>query len=91
MPRQLMLNEILVNPSVEPEDELRLSRQAMRIYKMFRFFGKVSNVMMADVAKQYNARIYEIRKALEPFGRTVKLVEKHPNGLNFYKIANLEN
>lgn len=27
---QMQLAEILVNPSVEPEDELRLSRQALK-------------------------------------------------------------
>jgi len=31
--RQMLLSEVPVNPSVEPEDELRLSAQALDIYK----------------------------------------------------------
>ena len=35
--RQMMLAEVPVNPSVKPEDELRLSRQALEVYKMLRW------------------------------------------------------
>lgn len=88
---QMKLAEILVNPSVEPEDELRLSRQAMIIYR--RLCNKVlpppSNVELMDLShsRNFTARLSEVRQALQDkYGVTVKIVKKAKDGVNFYAI-----
>lgn len=89
--RQMLLTEILLNPSVAEEDELRLSRQNMRIYRRLcnKFLGPPSNVELAEMALKYTSRISDIRAALKPFGLTVAIVKKAEGGLNYYDIVNL--
>ena len=77
--------KVEVNRTVPPEDELRLSKQALKILSMLRQ-GRVSNVQMQSVAMQYNTRLKEIREALRPLGLTVPLVERCPGGLNWYQL-----
>jgi len=84
--RQMTLDEIESNVSVDPADELRLTEQAKKIYHKL-LQGKVSNNELSEIALQYNARLYEIRRALWPHRKTVKLVEKNGTGLNFYAIV----
>ena len=93
MQTQLTL-DILLNPSVKPEDERRLSRQARDIWSLFRFKRrlalKVSNADMQEIAMQYNARVNEVRHALCKTGWMIDLVHGE-NGLNFYEIVSLDN
>lgn len=60
--------EILLNPSVEVEDEQRLEGQAEEIRNLFfarRAMGLlVSTCDMRDIASQYQARLYELRRWL---------------------------
>lgn len=89
MPNRQATFEILLNPSVAEEDELRLSRQAIKIYKLLTVH-RVSNVEMAEIALKYTCRVSEIRQALERFGQTIKAT-RGEGGLWFYSIVNLEN
>lgn len=82
---QMTIAEIFLNPSVPAEDEIRLSKQAHAIYKML-LSGKVSTSDMAQVARQYNARIWEIRQYVEQFGQIVKMT-KGDGGNNLYEIV----
>lgn len=87
---QLTFEDMLLNPSVEVADELRLSHQAYAIYSLFFKFERVSNTQMQEIAMQYNARIFEIREALkrERTGKAIALVHKGPAGLNYYSLIN---
>lgn len=87
--RQLLLTEILVNPSVETEDEMRLSNQAKEIYGLLQL-GPVTTSELAAIACQYNARVNEIRRALLEKGLTIDLTEKGEGGNNKYEIVNFE-
>jgi len=85
--RQLnFIDNLKPNPSVEKEDEIRLSRQAAEIYNLFTL-GPVRTGELAAIACQYNARINEIRKYLRPKGKTVDMTEKDPGGNNKYEIV----
>jgi hypothetical protein len=44
---------------------------------------------LAQIARQYNARIWEIRKYLDQFNQTVKMT-KGENGNNVYEIVETE-
>ena len=88
MNRQLLLTdlEILNNPSVNAQDEIRLSNQAYAILRLLQK-GPVTTSQLAEVACQYNARIFEVRQALRPLGLDVKLTQRNPNGNNVYEIV----
>jgi len=82
---QMYLHQLLLNPSVKAEDEVRLSKQAHKIYRML-LKGRVTTGELSQIACQYNARIWEIRKYLEPLGQTVKMT-KGENGNNVYELG----
>ena len=91
--RQMTL-DILLNPSVAEIDEERLSRQARDIYslfkyKQFRLGLKVTTGDLADIARQYNARVNEIRHALVKVG---EMIDEIPGqgGTNYYEVVPLE-
>lgn len=92
--RNCPLFEVPVNRTVPADEELRLNNQAQKILSWLRV-GKMTNVQMANIAKQYNARVHEIRKALEPHGFIVPLVEKgkdadgKPTGVNWYELEDV--
>jgi hypothetical protein len=85
--------EVLVNPSVPSGDEIRLSRQAHRLYRLFvASHGTglfVSNVQMAQVGLLYQSRLYELRRALIPYGWCIDLVQKTKSGVNYYSLIRL--
>lgn len=87
--RQMHLSEILLNPSVEEKDELRLSRQAKEIYGLLQL-GPARTSELNVIACQYNARINEIRQALMPLGLTVDLTKQGDGGNNEYEIVEFE-
>lgn len=75
-----------LNPSVTPEDEDRLHAQAHTILERLKR-GPISNVNMADISMQYNARVFELRRMLEPKGFTVSIIQKQADGVNIYGIV----
>ncbi|MFH1370382.1 MAG: hypothetical protein ABII09_03735 [Planctomycetota bacterium] len=85
--RQLGFSDLLLNPSVPVPDERRLKKQAVAVFNRLnnRAMPRVSNVELAEMAMQYNARIWEIRRWLEPQGWTV-VRERNENGLNYYHL-----
>jgi hypothetical protein len=89
-----MTFEILLNPSVPPEDELRLSKQAKRIYLLFtdaqRAGSLVSNRQLTQIGLQYAARLHEIRQALIAHNWCIDLARKDPNGVNWYGLVRLD-
>ena len=86
--RQLLLSEILLNPSVDVKDELRLSKQALELYSLLQL-GPVRTLEAAAIACQYNARINEIRHAIAPLGLMVDEIEGS-GGDNSYEIVELD-
>jgi hypothetical protein len=82
--------EILLNPSVVTADELRLSRQGRRMYALFSGGGLVSNTELARLARQYGARLYELRRVLIPLGWCIDAISKTRGGVVFYKLVRLE-
>ena len=89
MQTQLSL-QILLNPSVMIGDELRLSKQGRVIFRLFSEGRSVSNIELSQIARQYNARLYELRRALISLGWCVDLVSKVRSGVCFYKLVPLE-
>jgi len=86
--------EVLLNSSVPAEAELRLSQQVERMYGLFvhhhRFGVPVSNAELMQIGCQYNARLYELRRALIPCGWCIDLVRKTESGVNYYGLVRLE-
>lgn len=80
--------EILLNPSVKGKDELRLSRQAGKIYVLLQR-GPVKTSQLAEIGLQYNARVNEIRHAIVKLGLMVDVVEGS-GGENQYEIVGLD-
>jgi hypothetical protein len=85
---------IQLNPTVQPEDEERLSAQAERLLALFQQRRRegltVHTGEMRDIACQYNARLYEIRRRLVKEGLCVDLVKRIPGtGINHYRIVPL--
>jgi len=85
--RQMTIGELLLNPSVKNKDTLRLSRQAEKIYALFRR-GPVKTSQLAAIACQYNARISEIRHSIVKIGLMVDEIEGS-GGQNEYRIVEL--
>jgi hypothetical protein len=90
---QLSFADLLLNPSVRPEDEQRLSRQAGRILRLFvraRQQGRlIATTDLIAVAGQYQARLYEVRRYLVPRGFCIDLTRRGKDGLNYYKMLPL--
>ena len=82
--------EILLNPSVATADELRLSKQGRAIFRLFAEGRSVSNVQLANIARQYGARLYELRRCLIPLGWCIDMISKTRGGVVFYKLVRLE-
>lgn len=87
--RQMMLTEILLNPSVPPDMEEVLTGQVWDVYRLFLNRKCVCHKRIAKIAAQYNARISEIRAALIPEGWIIGPPGKRGK-LNFYKLIRLE-
>ena len=85
---QMTFSQLRLNPSVPKAQRLRLSKQAKAVYNRL-VAGPIWTNELITIAKQYNARINEIRKCLMEFGLTVDMVESRPDGNNRYKIVPL--
>jgi hypothetical protein len=84
-----MTLEVLLNPSVRQEDEIRLSRQARKIVKRLTdgFLPAPTNADFGKIALKYTSRLSEIRDAVEAIG--LQLVAKDQGeGLWEYEIQN---
>ena len=88
--------DILLNPSVRAEDEKRLSRQARKILSLLQERSEqgltVETTELNAMARQYNARLFEVRLHLARFGLFVDKVgtDKHRPGVNHYQIVPFE-
>lgn len=80
--------ELLLNPSVRDVDQLRLSRQAEKIYELLQR-GPVKTSELAAIGLQYNARLNELRHALVKVGLMVDQQEGQ-GGENEYTIVELD-
>ncbi len=92
---QMSFNELLLNPSVQPEDAKRLSAQAERIWRLFCPDGSghymaVWTSELQKIAYQYCARINELRCWLLRYGLTIDLVSRSKNGNCCYKVVTFE-
>ena len=88
-------HRIALNPSVLPEDAPRLSEQAQRILTLFVSRHErgltVSTADMSEIACQYNARLYEVRRHLVRFGYCIDLVKRTPGtGINHYAVVTID-
>ncbi|MDD5501946.1 MAG: hypothetical protein PHH26_00595 [Candidatus Thermoplasmatota archaeon] len=86
--------EMLLNPSVlNPEDEARLSAQALQIYRLFKIAERMRQVLttsdLAQIGRQYNARINEVRHALVKVGLMID-ESRGKGGNNYYRVVPLE-
>lgn len=92
--RQMMLGELLLNPSVPAEDERRLSAQAVRVWQLFvdeqNDFRQVTTNQLRAEAAQYNARLNEIRTWLKDSGLTIDIVAKDLYGGYRYEVREFE-
>lgn len=94
---QLTFEQLLLNPSVQQADEKRLSGQTKRIWELFELreggtthYRKVWTSEMVHIARQYQARLYEIRQWLMRFGLTVERTGKRGPGDYRYEVRNLK-
>jgi len=85
-----LFEEILLNPSVPADEELRLSVQALKIWGIFRRGLPVFTSQLSKVACQYNARLNEVRQALMKFDLTIDLTHKSRFGNNTYEIVRFQ-
>lgn len=85
--QRLPLFDGLVNPSVAPDDEDRISDQAQRVYARLKH-GPATNIELHNIALQYNARIYEIRRFFTEHapGWEVHIISKRTDGVNVFAI-----
>jgi len=87
-----MTLDILLNPSVEEIDENRLLEHARRMFGLFKAMHKmalpVSTLDLMEFGKaQYNARLYELRRALIKQGWCIDKVRRGDNGVNYYELV----
>jgi len=76
-----------VNPSVLPEDELRLSKHCRMMFSRLKF-GPATNVQLRELCNSFNptARRTDLRQELQRAGWDLKLIKRLGNGLNLYGI-----
>lgn len=90
----MLLTELMLNPSVKPEDETRLSQQAIRVWQLFcdgrNTYRPVWTSALRAVAAQYNARINEIRTWLRTYGLTIDNTGTNGNGDHEYRVREFE-
>lgn len=95
--RQMMLDEAPLNPSVEEEDELRLLKHCQSLWNLFWSRLQIGIIVVSTIdleeygKAQYQARLYEVRRAMIPRGYCVDLVRRGRGGVNYYAIVPIEN
>ena len=88
MREYLPLLDGMVNASVLPEDELRLSKQCLLMYRRL-LKGPATNVELAEITKSMNttARRTDLRNELQKHGWNLKLTKKLGDGVNVYALV----
>lgn len=96
--------DIDLNPSVKPEDEVRVEIQAKRMRRLFFARAKenqlVSTADLRGIGAQYNARLYELRHWLIKHGLCIDDIKngqlskyqkerKKKKGIHYYSIIPL--
>ncbi len=84
---KLPLFEPMVNPSVPPDDEMRLSKQCWMMYKRL-LRGPATNVELMDLCntKAPSARRSDVRHELREHGWDLKMIKRRGQGVNLYAI-----
>ena len=95
MDRQLMLSELLLNPSVPAADQKRLSKQAIKIWRLFDPNGdghylSVWTPELRAVAAQYQSRLSELRAWLAKYGLTIDKIRRSERGNYKYEVREFE-
>ena len=85
---QQLTFELLLNPSVRDADQLRLSRQAQRIYALLKS-RPARTSQLAALSLQYNARLNELRHALAKVGLMIDQRDGQ-GGENEYTIVEID-
>ena len=89
--QNLPLFDGMVNPSVLPENELRLSRQCRMIFNRFKC-GPATNKELQTLTKSMaiSTRVSDVRKELNKYGWTVQKQDSKdlPRGVNRYAMIN---
>jgi hypothetical protein len=85
---QLTFDNIRSNPSVPKIDISRLRRQTIRIYNHL-LAGPLWTNQLVGMAKQYNARLKEIREMLAEYSWTVDMTLRGKDGNNRYELRPL--
>lgn len=84
----------LLNPSVPEEDEMRLTRQVLSMYRLFaarlHTGCLVSTTDLRELAAQYSARLNELRWSLIPLGWCIDMVKIGAKGVNHFSLVRLE-
>jgi hypothetical protein len=84
----------LLNPSVPEEEELRLTKQVLKMYRLFcgrlHTGCKVSTIDLIEIGCQYSARLLELRQALIPLGWCIDMVKSGDKGVNHFSLVKLE-
>ena len=103
MQHQMMLAEIPLNPSVPIEDEDRVEAQDKKMRRLFFAHHKiglfVSTIDLAEIGDQYQARLYELRRALIEHDLCIdrllrdelskELAERSKKGIHYYHLVPL--
>lgn len=91
---QLTFDDLLLNPSVQPQDEGRLNRQAEAILRLFLHARRdnrlVTNTELMAIGRQYQARLYEVRRFLVPQGFCIDLIKRDGDGLCYYSMIPID-
>ena len=85
----LPLFDGLVNPSVLPEDEIRLSGQNKIVFERLKR-GPATNIELHQRAGglAIHSRISDVRQELQKHGWDLQIIDKWPGGINKYAILN---
>jgi hypothetical protein len=91
---QFTFDDLFLNSSIESKDEIRLSGQAERILRLFivarRDNRLVSNTALMAIGRQYQARLFEVRRFLVKHGFCIDLVKRNGNGVNYYSMVSVD-
>lgn len=88
----LPLFEGMLNPSVEPENEFRLSGQNLEVFKKL-LKGPATNTELQKLTGSMNqsARISDVRKEVEErLDWTLEKIRSGKNGVNTYALIDAE-
>lgn len=77
-----------IDPNLHTSDVSRLSGQNAEVLKRLEH-GPAFNDELAQISMKYTSRISDVRRFLQPSGRTIKC-ERGEGGRNLYRIVQQE-